>query len=659
MDAHLAAAGRPLGLSGDPAALDPEVHQPARAAALEPAQRSPYQAYRVAHARRRRRVRLRARPAGLHAGLEPVRGLSGRRRVPRVPQDALARRAQALAGQRAERGPGRQAALRPGRGRSTARAGTPSILPSCWRDRADRGAEPRRRGRGAVRHRAVRALVVRGPRLPRRRLPRAARQRDEVRPATGSAAPGRSIRPARRSGCPGGSWGANGDCSMWLSDQTAWTWERLWPLEEAFWDVAPARARVAERARPILAQAARELLLAQSSDWQFIISTGAAADYAERRFREHCNDAEELIAALADGSASGARLGAPARRGAGPARSALPQRAAGGGRGARGLPLARRRLSAWRRSGSRSASISINPSATSITSSSSTWTTSTARCSSALADREFLPVVLHLSGPLLEWLEAHDTGLSRPARASWSRDRQGRAAAGRLLRAGARLAAPRRTGSSRSSWMHEAVRRRFGVDARGLWLTERVWEPELAADLADAGVRYALVDDRHFLVTGFASRAAPRAVLDRERRQAGGALPHRRAAPLPDSVPAAGGDRGLPARAPRRRPPAGGAGRRRREVRRLARHQGVGVRARDGWTGSWGRSAGWSSAARSMLSTAGRCARHGAERRARLPADRVVSRDGGLVASPRCRAAARPAGARSRRGPRGRARRAR
>ena len=54
-------------------------------------------------------------------------------------------------------------------------------------------------------------------------------------------------------------------------------------------------------------------------------------------------------------------------------------------------------------------------------------------------------------------------------------------------------------------WMHEAVRRRFGVDARGLWLTERVWEPELAADLADAGVRYALVDDRHFLVTGFAA----------------------------------------------------------------------------------------------------------------------------------------------------------
>ena len=128
-------------------------------------------------------------------------------------------------------------------------------------------------------------------------------------------------------------------------------------------------------------------------------------------------------------------------------------------------------------------------------------------------------------------------------------------------------------------WMHEAVRRRFGVDARGLWLTERVWEPELAADLADAGVRYALVDDRHFLVDRLRRRAAPRAVLDRERRQARRPVSDRRAAALPDPVPPAGGDRGLPARAARRRPPAGRAGGRRREVRRLARHQGVGVRA--------------------------------------------------------------------------------
>ncbi len=94
-----------------------------------------------------------------------------------------------------------------------------------------------------------------------------------------------------------GSWGANGDHSMWLNDRTAWTWQRLGPLEEAFWKAAPG-ALASAGARPVLAQAARELLLAQSSDWQFIISTGAVVDYAERRFTQHCDDAERLIKAL-------------------------------------------------------------------------------------------------------------------------------------------------------------------------------------------------------------------------------------------------------------------------------------------------------------------------------------------------------------------------
>jgi len=94
-----------------------------------------------------------------------------------------------------------------------------------------------------------------------------------------------------------GSWGANGDHSMWLNDRTAWTWTRLAPLEQAFWDAAPA-ALASAAARPVLAQAARELLLAQASDWQFIISTGAVVDYAERRFTQHCDDAERLIKAL-------------------------------------------------------------------------------------------------------------------------------------------------------------------------------------------------------------------------------------------------------------------------------------------------------------------------------------------------------------------------
>jgi len=120
-----------------------------------------------------------------------------------------------------------------------------------------------------------------------------------------------------------------------------------------------------------------------------------------------------------------------------------------------------------------------------------------------LSERGFLPLVLHLSGSLLEWLEKHDTTYL---------DLLGRLVSERkveLLLAGfyepVLASLPRADRVEQIEWMREAVRRRFGVDARGLWLTERVWEPELAADLSDAGVRYALVDDRHFLVSGFSS----------------------------------------------------------------------------------------------------------------------------------------------------------
>jgi 1,4-alpha-glucan branching enzyme len=102
-----------------------------------------------------------------------------------------------------------------------------------------------------------------------------------------------------------GSWGANGDFSMWLNEETKWTWERLWPLEDLFWETAP-RAMEREETRTILAHAARQLLLAQSSDWQFMISTGAVPDYAELRMNLHCNDAETLLEALKPNAPEGA-----------------------------------------------------------------------------------------------------------------------------------------------------------------------------------------------------------------------------------------------------------------------------------------------------------------------------------------------------------------
>ena len=113
----------------------------------------------------------------------------------------------------------------------------------------------------------------------------------------------------------------------------------------------------------------------------------------------------------------------------------------------------------------------------------------------------FFPLTLHVSGPLLEWLEDHDV--------AWL-DMIGKLTADgklELLLAGfdepILASLPRPDRLEQISRMREYLQRRFGVQATGLWLTERVWHPELAADLAEAGVEYALVDDRHFLVCGF------------------------------------------------------------------------------------------------------------------------------------------------------------
>lgn len=86
------------------------------------------------------------------------------------------------------------------------------------------------------------------------------------------------------------SWGAGGKHHAWMNHATTWLWK----------DLADAESRLIaaiERYRNTLAsdphvlrlinQAIRELMLMQSSDWPFLITTGQAADYAKSRFIEH------------------------------------------------------------------------------------------------------------------------------------------------------------------------------------------------------------------------------------------------------------------------------------------------------------------------------------------------------------------------------------
>lgn len=118
-----------------------------------------------------------------------------------------------------------------------------------------------------------------------------------------------------------------------------------------------------------------------------------------------------------------------------------------------------------------------------------------------LAERDLLPAALHLSGPLLEWMERNDRSFL---------DLAGRLVAERrleLLLSGfdepILAVLSREDRLEQVVRMRDALRRHFGVDGETLWLTERIWEPDLPVELERAGVKSVLVDDRHFLTAGF------------------------------------------------------------------------------------------------------------------------------------------------------------
>ncbi len=83
------------------------------------------------------------------------------------------------------------------------------------------------------------------------------------------------------------SWGEEGYWRVWLNETNEWIYPHLDAAQERMTRLARQLPDATGVTRRALQQAARELLLAQASDWPFILRTGTSPDYARKRVKDH------------------------------------------------------------------------------------------------------------------------------------------------------------------------------------------------------------------------------------------------------------------------------------------------------------------------------------------------------------------------------------
>ncbi|MHA1731573.1 MAG: 1,4-alpha-glucan branching protein domain-containing protein [Promethearchaeota archaeon] len=94
--------------------------------------------------------------------------------------------------------------------------------------------------------------------------------------------------PVQQLSLPEGSWGQGGGHWIWLNSWTVFCWQHITECEGKLEEVANAHAGTnSPEMQKITSQLARELLLLEASDWEFLISTWSARDYAEQRVALH------------------------------------------------------------------------------------------------------------------------------------------------------------------------------------------------------------------------------------------------------------------------------------------------------------------------------------------------------------------------------------
>jgi 1,4-alpha-glucan branching enzyme len=96
------------------------------------------------------------------------------------------------------------------------------------------------------------------------------------------------------------SWGEAGYYKVWLNDDNSWMYPYQHDAERRMTELADRYPDPDPIERRILDQAARELLLAESSDWAFQIYQGTTVEYSSRRFRSHIQRFDLLCGMLAD-----------------------------------------------------------------------------------------------------------------------------------------------------------------------------------------------------------------------------------------------------------------------------------------------------------------------------------------------------------------------
>lgn len=94
------------------------------------------------------------------------------------------------------------------------------------------------------------------------------------------------------------SWGDGGYAGVWLNHTNDWIYRHLHRAADQMVQLATIYPSATAEETRALNQAARELLLAQSSDWPFIMTTGTVREYAIKRVKDHLGRFQQIAIQL-------------------------------------------------------------------------------------------------------------------------------------------------------------------------------------------------------------------------------------------------------------------------------------------------------------------------------------------------------------------------